>query len=111
MGDSTVTASWLHNAVMAYTLTIRDVSDDVRDALTREARERGQSLQAFLLGVLERQARFSRNRQILGEIERDLALGGGAGADAPDASDVLAQARSETAGGASGQGRDTHGAA
>ncbi len=96
---------------MAYTLTIRGVSDDVRDALTGEARERGQSLQAFLLGVLERQARFGRNRQILSEVERDLTLGGGAGADAPDASDVLAQARSEAAGGAFGQGHGTHGAA
>ena len=74
-------------------LTIRDVSDEVKDALAREARERGQSLQAYLLGVLARQAAFARNRQILDEIERELAAGGGAGADAPDAGELLEQAR------------------
>jgi plasmid stability protein len=81
---------------MATVLTIRDVPDDVKEALTREARERGQSLQAYLLTVLKRQAAFSRNRQLLVEIERDLALGGGADEDAPDAADVLADARRET---------------
>ena len=65
-------------------LTIRDVPDDVKEALGRDARERGQSLQAFLLGVLRRQAAFSRNRQLLSEIERDLAEGGGADDDAQD---------------------------
>jgi hypothetical protein len=84
-------------------LTIRDVPEDVKDALAREARERGQSLQAFLLGVLNRQAAFVSNRHFLNEIERDLATRGGAGADAPDAADVLAQARAEreTPGGSS----------
>ena len=76
-------------------LTIRDVPEEVRDALAREARDRGQSLQAYLLGVLNRQAAYARNRQLLGEIERDLEAGGGAGADAPDAAELLAQARSE----------------
>lgn len=50
----------------------------VKDALAREARERGQSLQAFLLGVLQRQGAFSGNRQLLAEIERDLTAGGAA---------------------------------
>lgn len=81
-------------------MTIRDVPDDVRDVLAREARQRGQSLQAFLLGILNRQAAFGRNRQMLSEIERDLADGGGAGADAPDAAEVLDEARS---------GRDVYG--
>ena len=78
---------------MALTLTIRDVPEQVRDALARDARERGQSLQAFLLSVLHRQAAFSGNRELLAEIEKDLAASGGAGDDAPDAADVLAQAR------------------
>jgi hypothetical protein len=82
---------------MAAVLTIRDVPDDVKEALARDARERGQSLQAFLLGVLERQAGYSRNRQLLAGVERDLAAGGGAGDDAPDASAVLEQARSRRA--------------
>jgi hypothetical protein len=76
-------------------LTIRDVSDDVKDALAREARERGQSLQAYLLSVLNRQAAFARNRRLLDEIERDLATGGGAGPDAPDAAELLEQARGD----------------
>ena len=87
-------------------LTIRDVPDEVRDALARDARERGQSLQAFLLGVLVRQAAFSGNRRLLDEIERDLAAGGGAGADAPDAAQVLEQARHDREPGA----RDSGGA-
>lgn len=76
-------------------LTIRDVPDDVKDALAREARERGQSMQSYLLSVLNQQAAFARNRQILAEIEHNLATGGGAGEDAPDAAEVLAQARSD----------------
>jgi antitoxin FitA len=76
-------------------LTVRDVPEDVKSALAREARERGQSLQAFLLTVLMRQADFARNRQLLAEIEHDLSTGGGAESDAPDAALVLAQARGE----------------
>lgn len=75
-------------------LTIRDVPEAVKEALSRDARERGQSLQAFLLSVLKRQAAFSRNRLLLSDVERDLAEGGGAEADAPDAAELLEQARS-----------------
>lgn len=82
---------------MSVVLTVRDVPEEVRDLLARDARERGQSLQAFLLSVLRRQAAFSRNRQLLAEIEEDLRAGGGAGADAPDATELLAQAREEHA--------------
>jgi hypothetical protein len=74
-------------------VTIRDVPDEVKEALARDARERGQSLQAFLLGVLVRQAVFRQNRQVLADIERDLAAGGGAGGEAPDAKDVIEAAR------------------
>lgn len=78
---------------MTTAVTVRDVPDDVRDVLAQQARERGQSLQAYLLAVLRRQATFSRNRQLLAEIESELRVEGGAGSDAPDASDVLAQER------------------
>jgi len=78
-------------------LTIRDVPDEVRDALGQDARERGQSLQAFLLSVLKRQAAYSRNRQLLADVERDLAEGGGAGVDAPDAAELLEQERTNRA--------------
>jgi hypothetical protein len=85
-------------------ITIRDVPDEVKEALARDARERGQSLQAFLLGVLGRQAAFQRNRQVLADIERDLAAGGGAGGEAPDAKDVIeaARVRADRAGDAPG---------
>lgn len=93
-------------------LTIRDVPDEVRDALARDARERGQSLQSFLLGVLKRQATFGSNRQLLAEIEHDLAAGGGAGDDAPDAAELLEQARTDgESSGDNPQARDTGGAA
>jgi plasmid stability protein len=90
---------------MTSVLTIRDVPDEIKAALSLEARERGQSLQAYLLAVLKQQAAFSRNRQLLVEIERDLAQGEWAGDDAPDAADVLAAARRETA----NDSRHTHG--
>jgi hypothetical protein len=88
-------ANCMHNAGMS-TVTIRDVPDDVRDSLANDARERGQSLQAFLLGLLRRQAAFGRNKELLAEVQRDLSTADGAGADAPDAADLIEQARSES---------------
>lgn len=78
---------------MAVVFTIRDVPEEVRDLLAQEARERGQSLQAFLLGVLRRQADFCRNRQLLVEIGQELDDGAGAARDAPDAAEIVAHAR------------------
>ena len=75
-------------------LTIRDVPDSVKEALARDARDRGQSLQAFLLSVLTRQAAFRQNERLLAEISSDLAIGGGAGSEAPDAKDLIETARS-----------------
>lgn len=46
-------------------IQVRDVPADVREALAREARSRGESLQAYLLEVLEREARAARNRATL----------------------------------------------
>src|SRR5260370_2413695 len=88
----------MQNDYMATVVTIRDVPDDVKEAMTRDARDRGQSLQAFLLGVLSQRAAFRRNRQLLADIERELAAGGGAGSGAPDVAEVIEAARS---------GRDT----
>ncbi|WP_202805644.1 FitA-like ribbon-helix-helix domain-containing protein [Actinopolymorpha alba] len=50
-------------------LQIRDVPDEVRDALVAAARARGQSLQAYLLALLEREAGYARNLAILREAE------------------------------------------
>ena len=80
---------------MPVVITIRDVPEDVRDVLAQQARERGQSLQAYLLAVLNRQADFCRNRQLLDEISQELDSGGGADQDAPDAAELLARARAE----------------
>ena len=44
---------------------IRDVPDEVRDALAERARSQGQSLQAFLLAVLQEEARRTRNLALL----------------------------------------------
>jgi hypothetical protein len=77
----------MHNECMV-ALQIRDVPEDVRDALTAQAKARGQSLQAFLLELVERQAgrlynvavleRFSGradgSRSAPGETAADLAV-------------------------------------
>lgn len=78
---------------MANSLTINDVPDDVLEALLREARERGESLQDLLLSMVTRAATLSRNRELIAEIRRDLASTGGAGPDAPDAADVIRRER------------------
>ena len=38
--------------------------DEVRDALTSEARRRGQSVQVYLLDLVEREVRTLRNRDL-----------------------------------------------
>lgn len=62
-------------------LQIRDVPEDVRDILTARARENGQSLQGLLLSLVMREAAFSRNLDLLKEIE---SWPGGADATAED---------------------------
>ncbi len=47
-------------------LQIRDVPDEVRDALVAQARARGQSLQAFLLELVRQQAQRANNAALLG---------------------------------------------
>ncbi len=55
---------------------VRDVPDSVRRALMREAQSRGQSLQVFLLEVLEREAADATNRDFLRTYRGPLADGG-----------------------------------
>jgi hypothetical protein len=54
----------MHNACMV-AIQIRDVPEAVRDALAAQARARGQSLQAYLLELVEMQARRLRNTDLL----------------------------------------------
>lgn len=49
-------------------LQIRDVPDDVRDALVERACEAGQSLQGYLLGLVVREASFNQNRAIIADL-------------------------------------------
>ncbi|GAA2098455.1 MULTISPECIES: FitA-like ribbon-helix-helix domain-containing protein [Brevibacterium] len=46
---------------MGVALQIREVPEEVRSALAAQAAQRGQSMQAYLLGVLIREARYSGN--------------------------------------------------
>lgn len=46
---------------MSVSLQIRNVPEDVRDLLAERARKQGKSVQAYLLEVVEREARFHRN--------------------------------------------------
>jgi hypothetical protein len=77
-------------------LTIRDVPDAVRATLAEEASARGQSLQAFLLGLLTQRADFAHNRGLLGEVTVELGEHGSLGDDAPAAGDVIRAARRES---------------
>jgi antitoxin FitA len=54
----------MHNACVV-ALQIRDVPEDVRDALAAQASSRGQSLQAYLLELVETQAQRLRNGAVL----------------------------------------------
>ncbi|GAB6858729.1 hypothetical protein [Microbacterium xylanilyticum] len=46
-------------------IQVRDVPNEVREALVAAARERGESLQTYLQSVLAREARMARNRAFL----------------------------------------------
>jgi hypothetical protein len=55
-------------------IQIRDVSEQVRVALTQAARSRGQSMQVYLKCLLEEEARRATNVALL---DRLRAMGGG----------------------------------
>jgi hypothetical protein len=76
---------------MGVALQIRDVPEEVRDALAEMARQRGQSLQAFLLALVEQEARFARNLAVLARFEdRDDGV-----EDPAAVTEVLDQVRAE----------------
>ncbi|UPK76818.1 hypothetical protein MU582_09305 [Nocardioidaceae bacterium SCSIO 66511] len=68
-------------------LTIRDVPVEVKEALASAATSRGQSLQAYALGVLKREADFMTNADLIAEVDLDRAHL--AGEDAPDAAEII----------------------
>ena len=73
-------------------LQIRDAPDDVRQTLAERARARGQSLQAFLLSLVEEEARRSRNLALL---DRFAGRDDGSRLPAEEATEGLGQARVE----------------
>ena len=73
-------------------LQIRDVPDGVRQALAERARARGQSMQAFLLSLVEDEARRSANLALL---DRFAGRDDGSRLSADRATDALDSARAE----------------
>lgn len=67
-------------------IQIRDVPDEVRDVLAERARQTGQSLSAYLRGVVVREAKFAENARLIDEI-RDWP--GNAGFTSTDVIDAL----------------------
>ena len=51
-------------------IQVRDVPEQVRDTLAEMARARGQSMQAYLLALLEEDARRARNVVLLRELRQ-----------------------------------------
>jgi antitoxin FitA len=49
-------------------IQVRDVPEQVRDTLAEAARARGQSMQAYLLSLLEEDARRARNVMLLRQV-------------------------------------------
>jgi antitoxin FitA len=50
---------------MSVAIQIKDVPEEVRDALASRAAARGQSTQTYLRSLLEREYQAHRNRQLL----------------------------------------------
>ena len=49
---------------MSIALQIRDVPVEVRDAIAEQARRQGQSVQSYLLRLVEREARLLKNADL-----------------------------------------------
>lgn len=73
-------------------LQIRDVPEDIRQTLAKQAAARGQSLQAFLLTLVTDEARRSSNLAVL---ERFGARHDGSQLSTAEATEALNQARAE----------------
>jgi antitoxin FitA len=56
---------------MSRTITIRNVPDEVADVLSSRAKDGGRSLQAYLLGLLCREASAPNIRSILRDIREE----------------------------------------
>jgi plasmid stability protein len=72
---------------MTIALQIKDVREEVRDAIAARAAARGQSMQVYLREILEREYRAERNTRLFDQLvaHRSLAL---------DAQDIVEYIRS-----------------
>ncbi len=66
---------------MLVTITIDDVSDELHEKLESRARARGQSLEEYLLGHLERIASESSNESLMQSVRTRGPLASGGTAD------------------------------
>jgi hypothetical protein len=81
----------MYNAIMV-SIQVRDVPEQVRDTLAEVARSRGQSMQAYLLSLLEEDARQARNVILLRQVRE---TGGGYVAGAGETEAELDTIRAE----------------
>lgn len=73
-------------------IQVRDVPEQVRDTLAEVAQSRGQSMQAYLLALLEEDARRARNVMLLRQVRQ---TGGGYAAASGETADELGAIRAE----------------
>lgn len=77
---------------MPRNMQIRDVPDDIADTIAARARAKGQSAQAYMLGLLAADARRSRNIELIAQFEgRDDGMHSAPG----QAAELVHQARNE----------------
>lgn len=82
----------MYAGCMTVAIQIKDVPEEVRDAIAARAAARGQSTQAYLRGLLEREFRAERNRHLLESMVGHRGLG-------LDAQEVIAEIRAGREGG------------
>lgn len=73
-------------------IQVRDVSEEVRDAVAAEAAERGQSMQSYLQSTLEA---IARRRRAIAMLKKLDTMGGGYTGPAEDAVKEIASQRAE----------------
>ena len=60
----------MYHACMAVALQIREVPEEVRDAISEQAAQQGKSMQAYLLDMVRREARRVRNPELFDRTAR-----------------------------------------
>ena len=58
----------MYYACMTVALQIRDVPEDVRDIIAERAKAGGLSMQAYLLAMVQREAKLARNARMFDDL-------------------------------------------